>query len=184
MFFENSERNTFIQTLRMNKLKIFLCVIAVSLMSFTTAHKFYVSVTQINYIEEKAEVQITSRIFIDDLEQLLRERYDETIILAGDKPEPKKVNELIGKYLSQKLTIVINGEEKAFKFLGKEYEDDIALCYMEISDIRSINSVEITNSVLFELFDEQQNIIRTKINSKKKSFILIPENDKGLLNFD
>jgi len=78
---------------------------------------------------------------------------------------------------------MVLGFQKTFAFLGKEYEDDIALCYMEISDIKSINSVEITNSVLFELFDEQQNIIRTKINSKKKSFILIPENDKGLLNF-
>ena len=167
----------------MNKFKVFLFVIAVSLMSFSTVHKFYVSVTQIDYIEEKGELQITSRIFIDDLEKLLRERYDKTITLAGDN-EPKSANDYIGKYLSQKIKIVINGEEKTMKFLGKEYEDDITLCYLEISDIKSINSIEITNTVLFELFEEQQNIIRTKINSKRKSFILIQENDKGLLNFN
>ena len=167
----------------MNKFKIFLFIAAVSLMSFTTMHKFYVSVTQVDYIQERGELQITSRIFIDDLEKLLRERYEENITLAGEN-EPIAVDAYIEKYLSQKISFTINGEEKAFKFLGKEYEDDIALCYMEISGISSINSIEITNTVLFELFEEQQNIIKTKINSKRKSFILIQENDKGLLNFN
>jgi len=167
----------------MRKFKIFLITLIVPLVSFTTMHKFYVSVTQFDYIKEKGELQITTRIFIDDLEKLLRERYDETIVLAGDK-EPENVNELIETYLSQKMTIVINDEVKVFTFLGKEYEDDIALCYLEISNIDAIKSIEITNAVLFDLFQEQQNIIRTNINSKKKSFILIPENDKGLLNFN
>lgn len=152
-------------------------------MSFTTMHKFYVSVTQFDYIEDRGELQITSRIFIDDLEKLLRERYDESITLAGDD-EPDTVDDQIGKYLSQKITVSINGEQKTFEFLGKEYEDDIAICYMEISGITSIETLEIGNSVLFEIFEEQQNIIKTKINSKRKSFILIKENDKGLLNFN
>jgi hypothetical protein len=167
----------------MNKFKLFFLLIAVSLMSFSTMHKFYVSVTQIDYIEDKGELQIISRIFIDDLEKLIRERYDENVTLAGDN-EPEEVNTYIEKYLSQKINITINGEGKELKFLGKEYEDDIALCYLEISGIKSVNSIEITNTVLFELFEEQQNIIKTKINSKRKSFILIQENDKGLLNFN
>ncbi len=167
----------------MSKIKIVLVLIVISLSSFATIHKFYVSVTQFDYIKDKGELQITSRIFIDDLEKLLRERYDENITLAEDN-ESEKVNAFIEKYLSQKLGVVINGEVKMFKFLGKEYEDDIALCYMEISGITSIESIEITNTVLFDLFEDQQNIIRTKINSKRKSFILIPENDKGLLNFN
>ena len=148
-----------------------------------TAHKFYVSVTQVDYIAERGELQITSRIFIDDLERLLQERFDETITLAGED-EPEIANDYINKYLSQKLVLTINGEVTEFKYLGKEYEDDIALCYMEITGIMAIDSIEITNSVLFELFEDQQNIIRTNINSKKKSFILIQGNDKGLLNFN
>ena len=55
--------------------------------------------------------------------------------------------------------------------------------YLEIEGVKEINSFEIQNLVLFDLYAEQQNIIRTNINSKNKSFILIKENDKGLLNF-
>ena len=34
-----------------------------------------------------------------------------------------------------------------------------------------------------DVFEEQQNVVRTKIKGKNKSFILIKENDKGVLNF-
>lgn len=167
----------------MNILKRSLLILMLPLFAFTTMHKFYVSVTQMNYIEESGELQITSRIFIDDLEKLLRERFDDSITLAG-QDEPDIVDSYIEKYLAQKIQVVINGEERTAKFLGKEYEDDIAICYLEISDIASINTLEVTNTVLFELFEDQQNIIRTKINGKRKSIILIQENDKGLLNFN
>ena len=167
----------------MKKFLGLILIVILPLLAFTTVHKYYVSVTQIDYIEEREELQLTSRIFIDDLEKLLRQRYDESITLAGDN-ESDKVDLYLGKYLRQKIGVKINGETRTLSFLGKEYEDDIAICYLEISDIQSIKSIEITNTVLFDIFEEQKNIIRMKINSKRKSFILIPENDKGLLNFD
>jgi hypothetical protein len=142
-----------------------------------------VSVTQIDYIKEKQTVQITSRIFIDDFEKLIRERYDESVTLAI-KNEPVKVNDYIERYLKDKIKIKINKNPATLKFIGKEYEDDIMYCYLEITEVHEINSFEITNHVLYDLYKEQQNVVRTFINSKHKSFILIPENDKGLLNFE
>lgn len=167
----------------MRTVKFFLIVFVLPLIAFTTAHKYYVSVTQIDYIKEKESVQITTRIFIDDFESLLQQRYDEDIILS-EKEEPKKVNMYIEKYLKEKIKIKINNEDAILNFIGKEYEDDIVNCYLEIENVKEIKSFEITNHVLYDLYKEQQNIIRTFINSKHKSFILIPENDKGLLNFD
>ncbi|TYA53213.1 DUF6702 family protein [Formosa maritima] len=166
----------------MKIIKISLLVIALSLFAFTTIHKYYVSVTQIEYVKEKESVQIISRIFIDDLEDVLQLRYKEDLIIKKENEAPE-VNLFIEKYLKGKLTIIINGEEKPINFLGKEFDNDIVICYLEIEDIKEIKTFEIQNLVLFDLYAEQQNIIRTKINSKNKSFILIKENDKGLLNF-
>jgi len=163
--------------------KFIILILVLPIIAFTTAHKYYVSVTQIDYIKEKESVQITTRIFIDDFESLIQQRYDESVILT-EKDETKKVNIYIEKYLKEKIKIKINGEEMILNFIGKEYEDDIVNCYLEIENVKVIKSFEITNYVLYDLYKEQQNIVRTFINSKHKSFILIPENDKGLLNFD
>lgn len=161
--------------------KLFLFV-AIPLVAFNTAHEYYVSITMIEYVEEKQSVQIISRIFIDDLERLIRERYDSEVTLATED-EPTKVNYYIEKYLDEKITVKINNKDVDAVFIGKEYESDIVYCYLEIENVSSIQSFEISNQVLFDLYSEQQNIVRTKINGKNKSFILIKENDKGLLNF-
>ena len=152
------------------------------LFAFTAVHKYYVSVTQIDYIKEKKSVQITSRIFIDDFEKLLRERYDQNITLAKDQDE-KQIDLYIEKYLKSKLKININNKPVNLVFIGKEYEDDIMNCYLEIENISEITSFEVVNEVLFDMFKEQKNIVRTFINSKHKSFVLIPKKDKGMLNF-
>jgi hypothetical protein len=57
-------------------------------------------------------------------------------------------------------------------------------CYFEIEDIPEIRSIALTNEVLFDLFSDQQNIMRLKINDTHKTFVLIPEEKTGLLNFN
>ncbi|MDO1501433.1 peptidase E [Winogradskyella maritima] len=163
---------------------VILTLIALPLfMAMSVAHKYYVSVTKIVYAKEEKAVQITSQIFIDDFENLLRERYDETITLAG-KDESKNVDMYMQRYLTDKLKLVINGKEADINYLGHEYKEDITYCYLEVLKVEGISSMKITNEVLFDMFDEQQNIVRTEINSKKKSFLMIPEKNQGVLNFD
>lgn len=157
-------------------------MIAIPLMSFTVAHKYYVSVTEVEYVKEQQSLQIVTRVFIDDFEKMLRERYNENITLDIGKDETQ-IDVYIKKYLKSKLLITINDVSKEFKFLGKEYEDDIVYFYLEIEKIPEINSFQIVNQVLFDVFEDQQNLVKTKINSKRKSFMLISQNDKGVLNF-
>ena len=165
----------------------FLCaslfLILFPLLAFTGIHKYYISVTQIEFIEDKQSVQITSRIFIDDFENLLRERYDKNITLAG-KDELKIVDLYIERYLKEKLKIKINNEVSQLVFIGKEYDADIVRCYLEIEGVKKIETFEVRNRVLFDLFEDQQNIVKTKINAKQKSFILFPQKDSAVLKFN
>lgn len=160
-----------------------LFLILFPLLAFTGIHKYYISVTQIEYIEDKQSVQITSRIFIDDFENLLRERYDKNITLAG-KDELKIVDLYIERYLKEKLKIRINNETSNLIFIGKEYDADIVRCYLEIEGVKQIETFEVRNRVLFDLFEDQQNIVKTKINAKQKSFILFPQKDSAVLKFN
>ncbi|MEM6894279.1 MAG: DUF6702 family protein [Bacteroidota bacterium] len=164
---------------------VFCLIMAVSAsFGFSEAHKFYVSVTNFKYIEEEQAFQITSRIFIDDLDDVLAERYGLEMYL--DTPDEKEVSDkYIKKYFQTKFSVALNGEVVACKFLGKRYENDVAICYLEVSnvDLKEIQKLSITNEVLTDLFDEQQNIVHVKWGKSKKSFVLTKYNNKGMLNF-
>ncbi|WP_420602514.1 DUF6702 family protein [Flagellimonas sp.] len=162
---------------------IAILFLAVFLLSFTTAHKFYVSVTNMVYSEKNTSFQITSRIFIDDLEEVLKERYGINAKLATED-EAKIADEYIEKYIRAKFTIELNGEITDYDFLGKEYDNDVMICYMEVTniDISDLKSITVQNEILTDLFEEQQNIVHLKWKGKKKSFVLIKENNKGMLN--
>ena len=118
----------------MKAFKFVLLILLLPLLAYTTAHKFYVTVTQIEFIIEKQTVQIISRIFIDDFEALIRQRYDENITLDTSKEEIL-IDIYIERYLKEKIKIKINDSIKNIVFIGKEYEDDIVYCYLEIENI-------------------------------------------------
>ena len=145
-------------------------------------HEYYVSVTEVEYVKEQQSLQIITQIFINDLETLIRKRYDESITLDVED-ESRLVDDYIERYLTDKFKVKVNGSGVSFNFLGKEYKDDIVYCYLEIENVSKVNSIEITNQVLFDVLPSQQNIVRLKLLNKNKSFLLVPENDTCLLNF-
>lgn len=167
----------------MRAIKILLITLILPLLSFTSMHEYYVSVTEIEYVKEKKSVQIITRVFVDDFEKVLRERYDETIMLGEGKNEVM-ANKYIERYLRTKFVVEVNDQEMKYNFLGKEYEDDIVYCYLEISNVEAIETFRIKNQILFDLFPDQQNIVKTKINGENKSFVLIPVKDSRVLNFN
>ena len=127
-------------------------------------------------------MQITMRFFIDDIEKTLESRYEIELELATEK-ENEKSDIYLEKYISSKFEVIINQNITTYKYLGKEYENDIVFFYMEINDIEVINQISVQNRMLFEDFPDQQNFIKTNINNSKKTFILRKENDKEMLNF-
>ncbi|MEO8516272.1 MAG: DUF6702 family protein [Flavobacterium sp.] len=158
----------------------FIIVLFVGLSSFVL-HKFYVSIYQINYAQEKKMLQITSRIFVDDLNNVLYRKYGVKTFL-GEKNESQNDIVLMKKYLLEHFTIKVNGQSKVINYVTKEMEGNVVIGYYTVKEISKIKSLEIQNTALFDLNAEQQNIIQTTIYNKKQNLLLTPENVKGLLN--
>ena len=153
----------------------------VPLVAFTT-HKYYLSLTKIDYVLESQSIQITSRIFIDDIEVALNKKYGKSFKLDTNE-EVEDVNTYIDEYISNLLIIKINDKITSFSYLGKKYETDVVYLFAEIENVVDIKSIEVQNRILMDDFPEQQNIIKLNINEKKKSFILTADSDKDLLKF-
>lgn len=145
-------------------------------------HKFYVSVYQVNYNQEKKALQITSRIFIDDLDNALEKKYGKKLYLGTSKELPE-AETLVKKYLLEKFSIKVNGKTKTINYLGKEIEEDVLICYYNVQEVGKISTLDVYNTLLIDYISEQQNIIHTNISGVKKSLLLTENNINGTLNF-
>jgi len=146
------------------------------------AHKYYLSVTEVVYNQEAEAIQIISRIFYDDLEAVLQERYDERLVVEA-AADQEVLDNYISKYLAKKLKISVDGEPQELNYIGKEYDDDYVVCYVEVSNIDDVEVFEIENTLLMDLYVEQKNMVHTEILGKKKSLLLRDGNTKAVLNF-
>ncbi|QYJ68585.1 DUF6702 family protein [Flavobacterium litorale] len=160
---------------------IFLTFLLFSLSS-VGVHKFYVAIFQMDYIPEKNVIQMTSHVFIDDLERAFEQKYDIKCYFGTEReiPEAKKY---LKKYFTEHIHVQINGTTQPIKYLGKEVEDDVLLCYYTIPAPNAVQTLTIKNTTLFDTFAEQQNMIHTNINNHKKSLLLTYDKPEGALQY-
>lgn len=165
----------------MTLFKKYALLFLIPLLAFTS-HKYYISLTQIDYRAQNQTLQITMRLFIDDFEKSLVTNYKKDFNL--DTPQEfDKTDDFVAYYLINHFKVVVNGKLLYFKYLGKEYEQDMMYLYLEIDSVSTIKSIGIENTILLNEFEDQQNIIKLKIKDGIKTMLLSRSNDKDLLNF-
>lgn len=135
------------------------------------SHKFYVSVTDVEYSSEKQSLQIISRVFADDFENVLKKRYKTSVVLLPDE-ETNDADKWISRYINQKLNISIKGVTLQLNYIGKRYEEDRVYLYVEVENVSKFNSIAIENLILTDLFEEQKNLVHVKVKNQTKSKVL------------
>lgn len=163
--------------------KILLLLLVLPLFSATSAHKFYVSITKIEFVKKQSSLQIITKIFTDDIENALRQEFSKSIFLDSKK-ETAQADEYLKQYILQKIKIKVNGMPVKLNYLGKEYDTDMVVAYIEVTDITDLQTVAIENKVLMEMFPEQKNIIHLNTAKSRRSLILDKDNPRGELKFN
>ena len=147
-----------------------------------SVHKFYMAIYQVNYAPEKKMLQITSRIFVDDLNKALEKKYNKKLNLGTEKEASEEVI-LLKKYLAENFSIKVNGQSKPMTFLSKEVDGDVLVCYSNIKGVSKIYSLEISNSVLIDWSSEQQNITHITVLGTKNSILFTDSSRNGVLKY-
>ncbi len=158
--------------------KSFLAVLF-SLFIFGFIHKFYVSVFIVEYNEINKTLEITTQVFVDDMEMVLRNKNIELDIYSTSDIIS---DSLIKDYFKSVFRIKRNSEILEYEFLGKELLDDILNCYIEVRDINYKDSLIIQNKLLIDLYDSQKNIIHFRGKNENKSFLMNYKKTENQLN--
>lgn len=163
----------------MRKIGIVYFLLFIALSSFTI-HKFYIAIYQVNFVAEKKRIEITSRIFVDDLNAALERRFKVKTHI-GEDSETQEDRLKMNQYLLEHFKIKVNGIAKSIVFISKEMENNVVVGYYKINEISSIKSLSVENTSLMEIYSDQQNIIQTNFNGKKQSLLLTEDNSNGVL---
>ena len=126
-------------------------------------HDFHVSVMDIKYVET-GSLEVELRIFADDLEEALNAKYSTSLDLLNSK-NTIAVDSLAYLYFKEHIFIKINEEKLKLGFLGSESDNGMIYCYFEIPEIRKINSIEVKNTILTDLFNDQSNLVNIYANA-------------------
>ncbi len=128
-------------------------------------HDFFVSVSYIEYDDQRNAIEAHKKIFFDDFEKTLKKQFlnEDFDILKSNQV---LVDDYIRDYLTNNIEFVINDKQYDFEYLGHEYEDGIINCYFEINKIKKIKKIKIKDTSLFETFEGQENLIYFKANQK------------------
>lgn len=161
-----------------------ICVVSVwALMSilFPPIHPIHVTRTEINYESKSQSLQLTLFVYIDDLEDAVKQTGQPVLHLATSK-ELKNADVLLHNYLKNVLKIASPNRSFQINWVGKELSDSplAMFIYLEIEDVQDGITLSMKNDVLLDLYDDQTNIIESKKNNKAITTVYIKERGKSV----
>ena len=135
---------------------------------FFFRHDFHTSLTEINVNEKTNSLEISMRVFTDDLENALAVHHKKPL---QSLEKIDSVDKKINSYLRNYFQIRTGGKMLPFKLIGYENETDVTWIYMEILSAAKISSLEVKNIVMTEIFDDQSNILNFFNGNDKKTLL-------------
>lgn len=139
-------------------------------------HPFFVSVIEINHNTKEATVEISVRIFTEDLEKTLQ-KYATNKMDIINPTDKGLLEKQINQYISQKLKLKINGQSITLNYIGHEIQKESVWSYFEVTKIAEIKKVDIDCTILYDFEKSQSNIIHIKSKGVDKSYKLdFPKN--------
>jgi hypothetical protein len=147
-------------------------------------HPIHLSVSEINYSEKDKALQITSRIFLDDLELSIQNELNEKELDLLEPGNGRTTEKLISEYVTKHLSIKLDGKIQKLNFLGFEREDPAIICYIEIENTKKFKIIEIKNDVIMETHHDQSNLVHVTYKGPVKSLRLLRDKPSDVLTFE
>ena len=143
-------------------------------------HPLYVSVTEINHNATDKNLEISCKIFTDDFEKTLAKIYNKKVDLFNpiNKAETDKQ---VTEYVRKRLLIMLDGKAVPLEFVGFERENDAVWSYFQAAVPVAPKKVEIKNTILYEMYDKEINLMHVSVGGNRKSTRLnYPDTDARL----
>lgn len=152
----------------MKKFFVFLASLLL-LLSFTKeVHPYHVGSVEINYNSKSKTFEVTGRFFLDDLENGLSEKYGKPFHF-NDVKYKAQINEALKNYSLEYFKLKSDNQFLKINYVGYEEDSESVNVYLESEKVENPKKVEAAVSFLYNLFDDQINLVHIIVNGNRKS---------------
>lgn len=145
-------------------------------------HPFFVSVIEINHNAKEATVEVSVRVFSEDLEKTLQ-KYSKVPFDILNPSDKVYLDQQISRYLTQNIQFRINGQPVTLMYLGHEIQKESVWSYFEVPKVVDMKKLEVNCTLLYDFEKLQSNIFHVKSRNIEKSFKLDYPRDKVVFVF-
>lgn len=150
---------------------IFFLLLAIVFQSFERSepvHPYHVGSVEISYNQKSKTFEIAGRFFLDDLENGLSKKYGGSFHFNDEKYKTR-LNEALQKYCLEYLKLKTDGRFLKINYIGYEEDHESVNIYLESEPAEKPKKVETAVSFLYNLFDDQINIVHIIVEGQRKS---------------
>jgi hypothetical protein len=135
------------------------------------AHPLYITVTEVNHNPKDKILEVSCKAFTNDLETVL-EKMTKTKVDLSSAADKKATDQLIGTYVEKHLQLKCDGKSVQLHFIGSEKEADGTWSYFQVNDIPTVKRIDVVNTLLYDGFEQEINIMHVTVGGERKSFRL------------
>ena len=171
----------------MKKFFPFLLLISgILLLSSFVKHPYHVGSVEFNYNSKTKTFEISGRFFMDDLENAVSKKFGKKLYFQ-DARYKNEMSNALQKYLEDYLKLKVNSKNVKInymeeylklktnnkflniRYIGFEEDHESVEVYLESETVNRPAKIETAVSILYNLFDDQMNIVHIIVNGQRKS---------------
>ena len=146
-------------------------------------HPFFVSMTEFNYNNKDKELEISVRIFTDDLENTIRKYHPGVKVDILHPASQEQMNQFVSDYIQKHLQLTLNGKPVTISFVGYEQQSESIWTYFEVKNVTGVQKLDVTNNLLHDYNTNQINMMHIKVGDNEQSYKLDYPDSKTTFSF-
>lgn len=134
-------------------------------------HPLYITVTEINHNAKDKVLEVSCKIFTNDLETVLEKATKAKVDLSSAKDKAAN-DKFIDEYIEKHLRLKVDGKPVMLHFVGSEKESDGTWTYFQVNEVPAVKKLDVANDLLYDAFSQQINIMHVTVGGQRKSMRL------------
>ncbi len=134
-------------------------------------HPVHISFATIEYFEKDKKFRILFKLFVDDFDLVLKEKYGQDLKLLEGRWE-KKYPKTINQYILEHFKLIVDGKDRTkstLKLTRHEVKEKAMWLYYDFSCKVKSDIFNIQNTLMMDLYQDQRNLLIFVFKEEQKA---------------